>query len=233
MLLRRCQCCAYQKKDKSLRTVMDCRQRNDNTHQDVTPFPDQDNIRFDVARAKFNSKIDLSNAYEQTLIEEDDVKHTAFATVFGTYRSRVMQQGDCNAPATFQNLMTNIFHEYIGVFLHVYLDDIFVFSNSIEEHEAHLELVFSKLQENEFYVKESKCQLYSTETDCLGHLIDECGIHADGDKMAQIRNWRKPRNYLDVQRFLGLVQYLAPFIPNVSMYTTPLSNMSMNSQPFH
>ena len=97
------------KKSGKLRTVVDCRQRNDNTVKDVTPFPDQDQIRMDVARARFRSKIDLSNAYEQVRIEPEDVHKTGFATVFGTHESNVMQQGDCNAPGTFQRLMTVIF----------------------------------------------------------------------------------------------------------------------------
>jgi hypothetical protein len=112
------------KKSGKIRTVVDCRQRNDNTEKDVTPFPDQDQIRMDVARAKYRSKIDLSNAYEQIRIEPDDVHKTAFATVFGTYESNVMQQGDCNAPATFLRLVTAIFRDVIGIFLYTYLDDL-------------------------------------------------------------------------------------------------------------
>jgi hypothetical protein len=90
------------KKTGKLRTVVDCRQCNDNMVKDVTPFPDQDQIRMDIAQAKFRSKIDLSNAYEQVHIEPDDISKTAFAMVFGMFKSNVMQQGDCNAPATFQ-----------------------------------------------------------------------------------------------------------------------------------
>jgi hypothetical protein len=90
------------KKSGKLRTVVDCRQRNDNTVKDVTPLPDQDQIRMDVARAKYCSKIDLSNAYEQIRIEPEDVHKTAFSTVFGTYHSQVLQQGDTNGPATYQ-----------------------------------------------------------------------------------------------------------------------------------
>jgi len=90
------------KKTGKLRTVIDCRKRNDNTVKDVTPFPDQDQIRMDVARVRYRSKIDLSNAYEQVRMEPEDVKKTAFSTIFGTFLSQVMQQGDCNAPATFQ-----------------------------------------------------------------------------------------------------------------------------------
>jgi len=97
------------KKSGKLRTVVDCRQRNDNTVKDVTPFLDQDQIRMDVAQAKFCSKIDLSNAYKQVRIEPEDVHKTAFTTVYGTCKSNVLQQGDCNGPATFQRLMTAIF----------------------------------------------------------------------------------------------------------------------------
>ena len=67
--------------------------------------------------------------------------------MYGTFVSHTMQQGDCNAPATFQRLMTTIFREYIRKFVHVYLDNIFVFSKSIAEHEKHLELVFDKLRQ--------------------------------------------------------------------------------------
>lgn len=97
------------KKDGRLRTVVDARQRNDNTIKDVTPLPDQELIREDVARARYRSKINLADAYEQVRIRSEDVYKTAFATISGTYVSNVVQQGDCNAPATFQRLMTSIF----------------------------------------------------------------------------------------------------------------------------
>ena len=94
------------KKDGRLRTVVDCRECNLNTIKDLMPFPDQDMIRNDVAQAPFRSKLDMSNAYEQVCIELSDVKNTTFSTVIGTFLSHVVQQGDCNAPATFQWLMT-------------------------------------------------------------------------------------------------------------------------------
>jgi hypothetical protein len=221
------------KKSGKLRTVIDGRKKNDNTEKDVTPFPDQEEIRMDVARGKYRSKIDMSDAYEQIHVEPSDVWKTAFATVYGTFVSHTMQQGDCNAPATFQRLMTIIFRDFIGRFVHVYLDDIFVFSDSIEEHEKHLGLVFDKLRKAQLYLEESKLDLYSKKMDCLGHIIDDRGIHADTDKMNRIREWRTPRNKHDVQRFLGLVQYLAHFMPDVTAYTGPLSAIQKNGHPFH
>jgi len=68
---------------------------------------------------------------------------------------------------------------------------------------------------------------------CLGHMIDEKGLHADADKMAKIHDWNRPHNFKDVQRFLGLVQYLAHFLPDITSYTGPLVSMTMNGTPFY
>ncbi|KAL1937390.1 hypothetical protein VTO73DRAFT_13796 [Trametes versicolor] len=187
----------------------------------------------DVARAKYRSKIDMSDAYEQIRIDVEDVWKTAFSTIFGTAISHVMQQGDCNAPGTFQRLMTWIFREYLGVFVHVYLDDIFVFSRSIGEHEEHLRLVFDRLREQRLYLSRAKLDLYSERMDCLGHLIDDRGLHADSDKMTKIRDWPPMQSKDEVLRFLGLVQYLAHFMPDLSAFTSPLEAIGKNGQPFY
>jgi hypothetical protein len=195
-------------------------------------MPDQDRICQDVARARFCSKLDMSDAYEQIRIVDEDVPKTAFSTIVGTMRSRVMQQGDCNAPSTFQHLMTHIFQKYIGIYVHVYLDDIFIFSNTVEEHEHHLSIVFNALRENRMFLSKKKVDLYSDHMDCLGHIIDDQGIHAESDKLEQIREWCIPCNYLDISHFLGLVQYLAQFMPKVADYISPLSLMCTNNAPF-
>jgi hypothetical protein len=149
------------KKLGKIRTVVDCWQRNDNTVKDVTPFPDQDQIQMDVAQAKFHLKIDLSNIYEQVRVEPKDVHKTMFASVYGTMESNVMQQGDCNGPTTFQRLMTIIFCNNIGIRVHIYLDDLFIFSFSLEDHKQDLIHVLQKLQENCLFVEMVKCDLFS------------------------------------------------------------------------
>jgi len=90
------------KKDGKLRTVVDVRQRNNNTVKDVTPLPDQEVICEDVARAKYRSKIDLTDAYKQVCVHVEDVEKNTFATITGMFMSHVMWIGDCNAPAMFQ-----------------------------------------------------------------------------------------------------------------------------------
>ena len=73
----------------------------------------------------------MTEAYEQMHIRPEDVGKTTFSTIFGTFQSQVMQMGDCNAPSTFQQLMTAIFRDFLRRFVHVYLDNIFIYSQSI------------------------------------------------------------------------------------------------------
>ena len=220
------------KKDNTLRTALDARQRNANTYPDVTPLPDQDQIRHDVARAPYRTKIDLSNAFEQVRVAESDVWKTGFSTILGTFLSWIMQIGDLNAPSTFQRLMIHIFRHEYGVFVHVYLDDIYVYSYSIEDHEKHLQIVFERLQQAEFYLSPGKLDFYSDHLDCLGHIIDHQGLHAEFDKLHRIRTWKTPTNLTEVQRFLGLVNYLAQFLPDVSSYSNILANICAGGRPF-
>jgi len=112
--------------------------------------------------------------------------------------------------------MTLIFRDVIGLYVHVYLDNIFIYLDSIGEHKEHLKTVFEQLRDNQLYLKWKKCQLYAKEIKCLGHMIDNNSIHMDTDKMDKMRNWKTPRNYNKVQQFVGMVNYVSNFLPNVT-----------------
>jgi hypothetical protein len=112
------------------------------------------------------------------------------------------------------------------------MDDIFVFSKNIEEHERHLLQVFTKLREAQLYLSCKKVELYKESVECLGHLIDSNGIHANVDKMAKVHEWSMPHMYNDILRLLGLVQYLALYMPDITAYSMPLSGCVKNNQPF-
>ena len=221
------------KKDRKLRTIINVQQQNDNVIKDVTPLPDQEAICEDVAWVKYCSKIDLTDAYEQVCVHPEDVEKNVFATITRTFISHIMWIGDCNTPATFQCLITSIFWDAIGHSMHVYLDNIFIYSNTIEEHEEHLQIVFERLRQQELYMKWEKCKLYADKIDCLRHTIDNEGIHVDIDKVAWIKDWRTPCNYNDIQQFIGLVNYIGNFLPDIMVYTRPLLAMMQNGAPFH
>ena len=120
------------KKNSKLCTVFDLREQNNNMVKDMTPFPDQDIIHNDMARVAYRLKLDMSEAYEQIRIVPEHIHKTAFTTVPHMFRSQVMQMGDCNAPSTFQRLMTAIFRDCISRFIHVYLDNICILSRNMK-----------------------------------------------------------------------------------------------------
>ncbi|KAI5959380.1 uncharacterized protein KGF55_005357 [Candida pseudojiufengensis] len=95
-----------------------------------------------VGSAGFISKLDLVNGYHQIPMSSDSVKFTSFSTTYGQYEWLVMPFGLRNAPATFQRIMNMIFHDFIGRFVVVYLDDILIYTKSEQEHMEHLPLVF-------------------------------------------------------------------------------------------
>ena len=115
-----------------LRMVYDLRARNDNTHKMTLPLPDPEGILRRAARHRFRSMMDGKDGYEQIRIAPEHVHRTATTTPDGNMISHVIQQGDCNAPATYQALMNQLFSPYIGHFMDVYLDDIIIYSIQLQ-----------------------------------------------------------------------------------------------------
>ena len=166
-----------------LRTVIDLRARNDNMKKMASPLPDIDGIMRRVASKKYRSLLDLKDGYEQVRIEPNDIWKTAFAMPNGKMVSHVLQQGDANAPATYQTLMNYIFSPYIGKFLDVYLDDIVIYSDSLEDHIKHVMLVLQILTKEQFYLSESKLNFLCNKVKILRRVVDDEGIQMDPHKV--------------------------------------------------
>ena len=144
-----------------LRTVVDARECNANTIIDSTPLPNQDLIRDVVASHKYVSVIDMSDAYEQMHVEPEEVPRTLFSSPFGMFISNNLQQGDGNGPSSWQRLMTYMFHERIAVQVWVYIDDIYIFTNTIPNHENALEYVLKCLIDDKLYISPKKLRPYT------------------------------------------------------------------------
>ena len=195
---RACPLLCIRKTDGSLRTVIDARNRNSNTILDVTPMPDMRLIQESVARARYRSKIDMSDAYEQIRVDPNDVPRTTFSTPQGTYNSNTMQQGDCNAPCTFQRALTWELRGEVGRRLHIWFDDIFTSTSSVKNHNEALLWLHRRLKKAKFYISRKKFQPFAPVLDVLGSRVDEQGIHAQSDKMEKIRSWRVPEDHTGV-----------------------------------
>ncbi len=132
------------------------------------------------------SRIDLRSGYYQTQITEWDEEKTACRTRHGLYEFLVMPFGLTNAPATFCTFMNDIFQKWFDDFVVIYIDDILVYNNSMEEHVEHLRKVFQSLRQIKLYAKFKKCEFRVKEVDFLGHRITQEGLKMDDHKVKAI-----------------------------------------------
>jgi hypothetical protein len=215
-----------------LRTVIDLRERNKNTHKQASPLPDMEGILRRVARKKYRSLLDGKDAYEQIRVVPEHVQRTAMATPDGNMVSQVIQIGDCNAPATYQALMNYIFGEHLGVFLDVYLDDIIIYSDTLEGHIKHVRCVLEIMERERLYLSETKLQFLCPELKVLGRVVTDEGIRMDPHKVDDVLKWKTPTNRDLCRGFVGSVGYLADDIRNIRMPLGVLSAVCGDTVPF-
>jgi hypothetical protein len=135
-----------EKKDGTKRMCIDYRTLNSMTIKNKYPLPRIEDLLDRLKKAKFFSKIDLRSGYHQMKIQEQDIPKTAFTTGYGLYEFVVVFFGLNNAPAYFMNLMNKVFMEKLDMFAVVFIDDILVYSETVEEHEEHLRIVLEWLR---------------------------------------------------------------------------------------
>ncbi len=197
------------------------------------PLPKISDILADCGKGKIWGKIDMTNSFFQTRVHPDDVKYMAVTTPFGLYEWLVMPQGCRNAPSTHQRCMFSALRPYIGNICHVYLDDIIIWSQSLEEHRRNVRIILSALRKASLFCSDKKTSLFLTEVDFLGHHISAAGVQADSKKIEKILNWPRPRTVAQVRSFLGLVRYVASFLPNLAEHTTALTPLTTKEAELH
>lgn len=220
------------KKDGSQRMCIDYRALNAATVKNSYPLPRIDELFDRLHGAKYFSKIDLRSGYHQIRIAPEDIEKTAFRTRYGHFEFLVLPFGLTNAPATFMHLMHEIFRPHLDNFVLVFLDDILIFSKTLEEHKQHVEQVLELLRKNKLFAKESKCELFQERVEFLGHIIDSQGVHMMEDKIKGITEWPILKSVEDVRSFLGTVGYYRKFICMFSEIAAPLTDLLQKNKPF-
>ncbi|GBE85305.1 Retrovirus-related Pol polyprotein from transposon 17.6 [Sparassis crispa] len=215
-----------------LRVTVDLRARNENSVKLTSPLPDMASILRRVARKPYCTLIDGKDAYEHIRIIPDHVDRTAMATPDCSMVSLVLQQGDCNAVATYQSLMNHLFGPYISVFMDVYLDDIVVYSDRLQDHVNHCRTVIDILQREKLYLSATKLHFLCAEMKILGRIVDDDGIHMDPDKVDLVLTWKAPTTKELVRGFLGSVGYLADDIATIRIPMGILSSLTASDASF-
>uniref|UniRef100_A0A8C2B1F0 Gypsy retrotransposon integrase-like protein 1 n=1 Tax=Cyprinus carpio TaxID=7962 RepID=A0A8C2B1F0_CYPCA len=214
------------KRDGSLRPCIDYRGLNDITVKNRYPLPLMSSA-FDILQgAKVFTKLDLRNAYHLVRIREGDEWKTAFNTPLGHFEYRVLPFGLVNAPAVFQALINDVLRDMLNLFVFVYLDDILIFSPSLQIHVQHVRRVLQRLLENRLFVKAEKCSFHASSITFLGSVISAEGISMDPAKVQAVLDWPVPDSRVSLQRFLGFANFYRRFIRNFSQVAAPLTALT-------
>ncbi|GBG92376.1 hypothetical protein CBR_g55284 [Chara braunii] len=198
------------KADDTLRLCIDFRGLNRYTVKNNYPMPRSDELFDRLAGNRFFTKIDLRSGYHQIRIAAADQPKTAFRSRFGHYEFTVMPFGLTNVPATFQRAMNDIFRDILEQYVLVYLDDILVYSRTLEEHLRHLRDVLDRLRRHSFYAKLSKCRFAQHKVDFLGHylrvravaefhdqaVVGHMGFHKMLARVSRLYVWPKRKDFV-------------------------------------
>ncbi len=155
------------KKDGGLRPCIDYRVLNDQTVKFAYPLPLVPAALEELRGSCFFRKLDLRSAYNLIRIRRGD----EWKTATGHYEYRVMPYGLSNSPSVFQNLMHDIFRDMINRFVLIYIDDILIYSPTIEEHRRHVTQVLQRLHQHYLYLKTEKCEFHKSTIHFLGYIV--------------------------------------------------------------
>ncbi|KAL0185639.1 hypothetical protein M9458_017309, partial [Cirrhinus mrigala] len=214
------------KKDGGLRPCIDYRGLNEVTVKHRYPLPLVPAALEQLRKARYFTKLDLRSAYNLIRIKKGDEWKTAFSMTTGHYEYRVMPFGLSNSPSIFQALVNDVFRGELNRYVIVYIDDILVYSENLQDHVQHVRNVLQRLIHHQLHAKLPKCEFHQTSTSFLGYIISHEGVTMDELKVASVLNWPRPRTIKELQRFLGFANFYRRFIRNFSLVAAPLTNMT-------
>jgi len=220
------------KKDGSLQLCVNYRGLNKISKKDRYPLPLISDLLDSPSQAKVYTKIDLRHAYHLVRIAEGDEWKTTFRTCYSSYEWQVMPFGLTNAPAAFQRFVNSVFVDMLDVCVVVYLNDILVYSDNMEDHTQHVREVLRRLRQHKLYAKPEKCEFHSDSVEYLGYFLSPNGLTMLQDKVKTICDWPETHKVKDIHSFLGFANFYHRFIFNYSDIVVPLTRLTRKDAPW-
>ena len=223
------------KKDGKLHPVQDYQWLNKWTIKNCYPLPLISELIAKVQNAKLFTKVDVRWGYNNIHIKDRDKHKAAFITNQGLFKPIVIFFGLTSSPATFQMMMNAIFTEEIAEgWLIVYMDNILVATkDNLQFHEKCIHKMLEKLKKHDLYLKLEKCTFKQWRIEFLGIILKDGTVQMDPAKIKGVADWPPPQNPTDIHSFLGFMGFFHYFIPNYSLITWPLIQLTWKNIPFN
>lgn len=218
------------KPNGSIRICMDPRPLNKNIKREHYSLPTVDSVIAELNGAEYFTVLDATTAFLQVPIDESSSNLCTIATPFGRYRYKTMPYGINSAPEVYQKLINHIFDGLEGVV--PYIDDVLIWGKTIEEHNIRLRGALERARKYNVKFSKAKMQLCKTEIKFLGHKLNKEGISIENSKIDAINALNSPKNKKDLQRILGMINYLAKFVPNLSQSTSTIRHLLSDKVEF-
>ena len=213
-----------------IRQTIDMRQANKAILRERHPVPTLKEMLAGLDGAKVFSKLDLNQGFHQIELDPASRDITTFITPFGLYRYRRLIQGANASPEIFQHVIRQALTGLAGV--QNLADDIILHGCSVEEHDKRLFDLLTRLEKIGLTLNEKKCVFRMPSIDFLGFVISSNGVSADPSKVESIVKFRRPENATDCRSFLGLVNFVGRFLPDLATISEPLRQITRKDQGF-
>lgn len=213
------------KADGKWRFTVDYRAINNVTRDDNYMPPKPATLYPLMKGAKVFSRVDARDGFWGLPVAEDDRWKTAFQTPVGLFEWTVMPMGLKGSPARFQRYMDSILRDYVGVWCAVFVDDIVVWAGDVQQMQARLTLLFTRLRKHAVKLKESKCAFFLDAVRFLGNIVNGDGMSPDRDKVRVLASMPTPASVQDVRSLMGVVGFLRPYVPNIVEYLLPIQQL--------
>lgn len=228
-----CSPCFFVKKNNGkLRLVIDYRRLNQMTVKSGYALPIIDQLLDRLGGHQYFSVIDCASGFWQIPLEESCKQYTGFVTTQGCYEFNVMPFGLTSASSTFQKMMNTLLAPYVGDFVFIFIDDVIIFSKTLNEHRKHIVLILEKCLENNLRLNLTKSHFLKEKVEYLGHEISANGIHPNTRNMEKILRFPIPKNVDEIKSFLGTTGYYRRFIPHYASVAQPLTELTRKNKNF-
>lgn len=218
------------KPNNELRICLDPQDLNKNLKREHFPMATVEEIMGKMSEACIFSRLDAKKGFYQISLSEESSKLTTFNTPFGRYCFRKLPFGLNVAPEIFYKHFSQLLEGLEGV--QVYMDDILVFGKNEEEHKFRLMNVLHRLAKNNVKLNKDKCEWAVSKLIFIGHEFSSTGVRPDPDKVKAIKEMAQPKCKKDIERFLGMYNYISKFIPHASDKTKPLRDFLKQNSSF-